>query len=224
MKLLIIEDEENLAKILKIGFEREGYAADYVLDGEAGALRIELHASDYDAVITDLMLPKKSGLDICREVRSRGIYIPILVLTARGALQDKIDLLDAGADDFLVKPFQFAEVLARVRALTRRPRQALPTELAAGGLKLAPATMSAYLNDAELKLTLKEFRLLEYFMRRPNQVCSRQDIVDNIWDFNFDSLSNVVDVYINRLRNKIENKNGKVRLDTVRGIGYKLRI
>jgi DNA-binding response OmpR family regulator len=224
MKLLIIEDEENLAKILKLGLEKEGYAVDYVLDGDAGQRRLELHFGDYDLVITDLMLPGKSGLEICRDVRRRGIFIPILVLTARDALQDKIDLLDAGADDYLIKPFQFAEVLARIRALTRRPRQALPVELVAGELRLAPATMSAFLGNSELKLTLKEFRLLEYFMRRPNQVCSRQDIVDNIWDFNFDSMSNVVDVYINRLREKIQTKKHAVQLDTVRGIGYKLKV
>lgn len=224
MKLLIIEDEENLAKILKIGLEREGYAVDYVLDGETGLRRLELHSSDYDAAITDLMLPKKNGLDVCREARAKGVSLPILVLTARNSLQDKIELLDAGADDFLTKPFQFAEVLARIRALTRRPRQSLPAELSIGGLRLVPATMSAYLDGKELKLTLKEFRLLEYFMRRQNQVCSRQDIVDNIWDFNFDSLSNVVDVYINRLRSKIEAGCGRARLETVRGVGYKLKI
>jgi DNA-binding response OmpR family regulator len=223
MKVLIIEDEENLAKILKMGLEKEGIAADYVLDGESGQRRIELHSTDYDVVITDLTLPKKDGLDICRDIRKKNISIPILVLTGRDTLQDKITLLDAGADDYLVKPFQLAEVLARLRALTRRPQQVLPTQLEAGELRLNPATMEAFLDGAPLKLTLKEFRLLEYFIRHVNAVCSRQDIVDNIWDFNFDSLSNVVDVYINRLRDKIESDNGTTVLETVRGIGYKLK-
>jgi DNA-binding response OmpR family regulator len=223
MKVLIIEDEENLAKILKMGLEKEGMAADYVLDGESGQRRIELHANDYDVVISDLMLPKKDGLDICREIREHNMSIPILVLTGRDTLHDKVTLLDAGADDFLVKPFQLAEVLARIRALSRRPKQVLPTQLSAGELRLSPATMEAFLGDSSLKLTLKEFRLLEYFMRHANQVCSRQDIVDNIWDFNFDSLSNVVDVYINRLRDKIETSQGLTILETVRGIGYRLK-
>lgn len=223
MKTLIIEDEENLAKILKMGLEKEGYAADYVLDGEKGQRRIELHFADYDVVITDLTLPGKSGLDVCREIRALGISIPILVLTGRDTLQDKITLLDAGADDFLVKPFQLAEVLARLRALTRRPKQTLPTELAVGELRLSPATMEVSLGRKPLKLTLKEFRLLEYFMRHPNQICSRQNIVDNIWDFNFDSLSNVVDVYINRLRDKIKTPHGTAMIETARGIGYKLK-
>lgn len=223
MKALIIEDEENLAKILKMGLEKEGYAADYVLDGEKGQRRIELHSEDYDVVITDLTLPEKSGLEVCREIRALGISIPILVLTGRDTLQDKITLLDAGADDFLVKPFQLAEVLARLRALTRRPKQTLPTELSVGELRLSPATMEVFLRQKPLKLTLKEFRLLEYFMRHPNQICSRQNIVDNIWDFNFDSLSNVVDVYINRLRDKIQTPQGTTMIETARGIGYKLK-
>jgi len=224
MKVLIIEDEESLAKILKMGLEKEGIAADYVLDGESGQRRIELHSTDYDVVITDLTLPKKDGLDICRDIRKNNISIPILVLTGRDTLQDKVTLLDAGADDFLVKPFQLAEVLARVRALSRRPKQVLPSELTVGELRLVPATMESFLDGKPLKLTLKEFRLLEYFLRHSNQVCSRQDIVDNIWDFNFDSLSNVVDVYINRLRDKIETDDGTTMLETVRGIGYKLKV
>jgi DNA-binding response OmpR family regulator len=223
MKVLIIEDEENLAKILKMGLEKEGIAADYVLDGESGQRRIELHSADYDVAITDLTLPKKDGLDICRDIRKNNISIPILVLTGRDTLQDKVTLLDAGADDFLVKPFALAEVLARIRALSRRPKQVLPTEFSVGELRLDPAKMAVTLDGKPLKLTLKEFRLLEYFMRHANQVCSRQDIVDNIWDFNFDSLSNVVDVYINRLRDKIESPSGTTMLETVRGIGYKLK-
>ena len=223
MKALIIEDEENLAKILKMGLEKEGYAADYVLDGEKGQRRIELHHADYDVVITDLTLPGKSGLEVCREIRALRISIPILVLTGRDTLQDKKTLLDAGADDFLVKPFQLAEVLARLRALTRRPKETLPTELAVGDLRLSPSAMEVSLAGKTLKLTLKEFRLLEYFMRHPNQICSRQNIVDNIWDFNFDSLSNVVDVYINRLRDKIQTPQGTTMIETARGIGYKLK-
>lgn len=223
MKILIIEDEENLARILKMGFAKEGYAADYVLDGVAGQKRLELHHKDYNAVIVDLMLPNKSGLEICRSVRELNISIPILILTARDGLEDKITLLDAGADDYVVKPFHFKEVLARIRALTRRPEKTLPTELKVDDIVLKPATKAVYRGGKEIKLTLKEFRLLEFFMRHPNQVVERQDIIDNIWDFSFDSMSNIVDVYINRLRLKIENsRKGKI-LETVRGVGYKLK-
>lgn len=219
MKILIIEDQESLAQLLKKGFEREGYAADYLTDGESGQRRIELHHKDYDAVILDLMLPGKSGSEVCKEIRNQGITTPILILTARDNVQDKISLLDLGADDYLIKPFEFSEVLARIRALTRRPKVSLPTELYVQDIVLNPATKTVTRGDKEIKLTLTEFRLLEYLMRRPSQVVEREDLVNNIWDFQFDSFSNIVDVYINRLRKKLGN--AKV-VETIRGVGYKM--
>jgi len=221
MKILVIEDEENLAKMLQLSLAKEGYAVDYVLDGEQGQKRIEMHSQDYDLVICDFMLPKKSGLEVCENVRRAKIMLPILILTARGSIEDKVALLDAGADDYIVKPFQPKELLARIRALTRRPQAMLPVELKAGELVLNPATMEVTYGDREMKLTLKEFRLLEYFMRHPNQIMTRENIIDNIWDFNFDSMSNIVDVYINRLRFKLEKQKRKKILETVRGLGYR---
>jgi DNA-binding response OmpR family regulator len=222
MKILIIEDEENLAKLLKMGLEREGYAVDYVLDGEQGQRRIEMHHTDYDLVICDLMLPKKNGLEICKNIRQYNINLPILVLTARDSVEDKVALLDAGADDYIVKPFHFNEVLARIRALTRRPEKVLPTELKVGNLSLDAATRKTTNFGKEINLTLKEFRLLEYFMRHPNVALKREDIIENIWDFDFDSMSNIIDVYINRLREKIDDKDGRV-IETIRGVGYRLK-
>ena len=235
MKILIIEDQEKLAKMLKNGLEKEGYAADYLTDGESGQRRIELHHNDYDLIVLDLMLPKKSGLEICKAVRKKKIFTPILILTAKNGTDDKVTLLDAGADDYLVKPFSFKELLARIRALLRRPDESLPEELKVKGLRLNPSTRKVYRNGTEVGLTLKEFRLLEYLMRHPNQVINREQLLDNIWDFAFDSFSNVVDVHINNLRKKLNggkkssqngngngNGNGKV-IETVRGVGYRIR-
>src|SRR3989339_1875923 len=222
MRVLIIEDQESLSKLLKKGFEKEGYAADYVLDGEAGQKRIEMHHSDYDVIVLDLMLPKKSGFEVCKSVRSEGITTPIIILTAKDSEEDKITLLDSGADDYIVKPFSFKELLARVRALTRRPETSLPTELSIGDLVLKPAIKAAFVGNKEIKLTLTEFRLLEYLMRNPNQVLEREAITTNIWDFDSDSFSNIVDVYINRLRKKIDSGRKNGLLKTVRGVGYKI--
>jgi len=167
-------------------------------------------------------LPKKSGFEVCKNIRSFGITTPVIVLTAKDSEEDKVSLLDSGADDYIVKPFSFRELLARVRALTRRPETSLPTELSIGDLVLKPAIKAAFVGNKEIKLTLTEFRLLEYLMRNPNQVLEREAITTNIWDFDFDSFSNIVDVYINRLRKKIDagRKNGLLK--TVRGVGYKI--
>ena len=222
MRILIIEDQESLAKLLKKGFEKEGYAADYLLDGASGQRRIEIHHKDYDVILLDLMLPKKSGLEVCKSIRSFGITTPVIILTAKDGEEDKVSLLDSGADDYIVKPFSFRELLARVRALTRRPETSLPAELSVGDLVLKPALKTAFLAGDEIKLTLTEFRLLEYLMRNPNQVLEREAITINIWDFDFDSFSNIVDVYINRLRKKIDAGRKKGMLKTVRGVGYKI--
>lgn len=222
MKVLIIEDQENLSKLLKKGLERAGFGADYLTNGNSGLTRIQLHYPDYNAVILDLMLPEKNGYEICQEVRKAKISIPILVLTAKDSLQDKVSLLDNGADDYLVKPFEFDEVLARIRALTRRPEKVLPSELWVYDLVLNPVSKKVFRANREIRLTLTEFRLLEHLMRKPGQVAERENLITNIWDFNFDSFSNIVDVYINRLRAKIDGENPKKLIETVRGVGYKI--
>jgi DNA-binding response OmpR family regulator len=223
MKILIIEDNEKLAQMLKKGFESKGYAADYILDGEAGQSRIELCYDDYDIVILDLMMPKKNGLEVCQYIREKNITIPILILTARDSTDDKISALDCGADDYLVKPFSFKELLSRIRAILRRPNNSLPTELRINKITLNPTTRKVFSGKKEVKLTLKEFSLLEYLMRHPNQVLKREQILDNLWDFGFDSFSNVVDVHIKNLRKKLEDKSNGEFLETIRGIGYRIK-
>ena len=223
MRILIIEDQEKLAVLLKRSLEKEGYAADYLLDGESGQRRIELHNSEYDMIILDLMLPKRDGFEICKHTRKLGIKTPILILTAKDNTDDKVNLLDAGADDYLVKPFSLDELLARVRALTRRPAKNLPSTLKVSDLTLDPGSKKAFKGNKELDLTLKEFRLLEYLMRNPDQVLEREQILSNIWDFEFNSFSNVIDVYINRLRQKLGKRNGQDVIETVRGVGYRIK-
>jgi len=222
MKILIVEDQEKLAQLLKKGLETKGYAVDYVLDGEEGQSRIELSHEDYDLVILDLMMPKKNGFEVCRAVRGKNISIPILILTARDSTDDKITALDAGADDYLVKPFSFKELLARVRAILRRPKDSLPAELRIQNITLNPVTRKVLCGGNEVGLTLKEFSLLEYLMRHPDQVLNREQILDNLWDFGFDSFSNVVDVHIKNLRKKLKDEDGKKILETVRGVGYRI--
>jgi DNA-binding response OmpR family regulator len=221
MRVLIIEDQENLANLIKDGLEAEGFAVDYVLDGEAGQQRIEMNSDDYDLVILDLMLPKKDGMQICKEVREKKITTPILMLTAKDGIEDIISGLNVGADDYLVKPFTFEVLLARIRAILRRPKTSLPIELRVQDIILNPSTKKVIRNNKEVRLTLKEFSLLEYLMRHPNQVMNREQIISNIWDFAFDSFSNVVDVHITNLRKKIGDKKGRI-LETVRGAGYKI--
>ena len=223
MRILIIEDEEKLAQSLKKGLEKEGYAVDYVLDGEAGERRLEMSYKDYDMVILDLMLPKKDGFEILRTIRKEEITTPILVLTARDATDDKVMALNEGADDYLVKPFSFEELSARVRALLRRPEQSLPAELKLKDLTLNISSRKAFRKGKEIVLTLKEFGLLEYLMRHPNQVLTREQILDHLWDFAFDSFSNVVDVHIKNLRKKIDSDHNEKLLETIRGVGYKIK-
>lgn len=223
MKVLIVEDQEKLAKLIKKGLEKEGFAADYLLDGEAGQRRLEFNHQDYDAVILDLMLPKRSGCEVCKNIRDLKISVPILVLTAKDSIEDKITLLNLGADDYLVKPFSFEELLARLRALLRRPETVLPTELQANNLTLNPNTRRVNYGEKEISLTLKEFSLLEFLMRHPNEIIERERIVTSIWDFDVDVFNNVVDVYINKLRNKIDENRGKTIIETIRGIGYRLK-
>jgi DNA-binding response OmpR family regulator len=221
MRVLIIEDQENLANLIKKGLEAEGFAADYVLDGKAGWLRLELNHEDYDVVILDLMLPKMDGMEICKNAREKKIDTPIIMLTAKDGIDDMISGLNIGADDYLVKPFSFDNLLARTRAVLRRPKPALSQEYRVGNIKLDNISKKVFFDSQEIKLTLKEFSLLEYLMRHPNQVLSREQILSNIWDFAFDSFSNVVDVHITNLRKKLGDHDCKI-LETVRGVGYRL--
>ncbi len=220
MRILIVEDQEKLAKSIQKGLEQEGYAADYVLDGEAAERRIEIGHKDYDLIILDLMLPKKDGFEVCNTIRAHGIMTPIIVLTARGAIDDKITALNGGADDYLVKPFLFKELLARINAILRRPESYVPSELRVKDLVLNTATREVYKGGKKIQLTLKEFSVLEYLMRNMNRVVNREELVDHVWDFNYDGFSNVVDVHIKNLRNKIDNDGNEKLLETVRGVGY----
>lgn len=222
MRILIVEDQENLAKLVKNGLESEGFAVDYVLDGETGFRRISMNHQDYDLVILDWMLPQKNGDEVCREVRAKKIDVPILMLTARDSAKDMIAGLEYGADDYLTKPFSFDVLVARIRAILRRPKSALPLELIAGDISLNPATKKVTRNGEEIKLTLKEFALLEYLMRNKGVAVTRDQILSNIWDFAFDSFANVVDVHITNLRKKLGDSESKI-VETVRGVGYRLR-
>ena len=224
MRILIIEDEEKLAKSFAQGLSRSGYAADYVLDGESGERRIELHHDDYDLITLDLVLPGKSGFEVCETLRAKGITTPIIVLSARDTTEDRVRALNAGADDFLVKPFAFKELLARITAILRRPREALKTELQAKNVTLKPAEREVYRDGERVDLTLKEFELLYYLMRNPGKVLSREDIYVHLWDFADNAMSNVIDVHMKNLRRKIgdTDTDGKI-VETVRGVGYRLQ-
>ncbi|MBI2506748.1 MAG: response regulator transcription factor [Candidatus Colwellbacteria bacterium] len=223
MRVLLVEDEEKLAKALKMGLERKGFAVDYLLDGETAQQRIEMYRNDYDLVVLDLMLPGKNGFEVCLEAREKGVTLPILVLTARDTIDDKILALDNGADDYIVKPFAFNELLARIRALLRRPKKVLPATLQIDDLVLDPSRREVYRNSARIDLTLKEFELLHCLMRQPGKVFSREDIFSNLWDFADNSLSNVIDVHIKNLRRKIDDGNSQKLLETIRGVGYRIR-
>jgi two-component system OmpR family response regulator len=223
MRILIIEDNQKLADSICRGLRQEGYAADYLTDGILGEKRMLLSHADYDVLILDLMLPGKGGVEICAELREKEIMTPIIMLTAKDTVQDKVLGLDSGADDYLVKPFSFEELLSRVRALGRRQRTTLLPNLQVGILTLNPATQEVSIEGKNLDLTLKEFRILEFFMTFPEQVQSRQKIIDHLWDFHFNQFSRVVDVHINNLRNKLQiHKHGPI-LETIRGVGYRLR-
>lgn len=221
MRILVVEDQENLAKLVKQGLEAEGFAVDYVLNGEEGMKRIELNHDDYDLILLDLMLPKMTGLEICKEMRLKKISTPVLMLTAKDGAEDIINGLNIGADDYLVKPFSFQILIARVRAILRRPKITLPVELQSQDVCLNSTTKKVFRSNKEIKLTLKEFSLLEYMMRHTNQVLNREQILSNVWDFSFDSFSNVVDVHITNLRKKLGDKKGKF-LETIHGAGYRI--
>jgi len=220
MRILLIEDQSSIGKLVKDGLENEGFAVDWLEDGESAQLRIELNHEDYDLILLDLMLPKRDGLTVCKNIRAQNIHTPILMLTAKDSQEDIITGLNLGADDYLVKPFSFVVLLARIRAILRRPTVVLPAEMRVQDVKLDTSAKKAFRNGQEIKLTLKEFSLLEYLLRHPNQVMTRDQILSNVWDFAFDSFSNVVDVHITNLRKKI-NDHGTL-IETVHGVGYRL--
>ena len=221
MRILVVEDEHRLVSVLKQGLQEHGYAVDVAYDGADG---LDLAQTEpYDLLILDVMLPKLDGYRICRQLRARHVHVPILMLTARDAVDDRVAGLDSGADDYLTKPFAFRELLARVRALLRRDSTAKETILRAGDLTLDPVTRDVHRGDRRIELASKEYAVLEYFMRNPNHVLTRTQIAEHVWDYDFAAMSNVVDVYVRTLRRKLADDQEPRLLRTVRGTGYQLR-
>jgi len=216
MRLLVVEDELKMASLLRRGLVEEGHAVDLARTGDDALWMAR--AVEYDAVLLDLMLPGIDGVEVCRRLREAGVWSPVLMLTARDAVEDRVAGLDAGADDYLPKPFSFAELLARLRALVRRGAGERPIVLEVDGLRLDPATHRVWRRDAEVELSAKEFALLEAFMRRPGQVLSRLQLLEHAWDYAYENRSNIVDVYVGYLREKL----GRDSIETVRGVGYRL--
>lgn len=224
MRILIVEDEHKIANAIKKGLEQERYAVDVAYDGTNG---YDLAVTeDYDLIILDLMLPHVSGIEICHKLRNQGIHTPILILTALDQVQDKVTGLDSGADDYITKPFSFEELLARLRALIRRPKGILNNILQIADLTLNPQTYEVYRNKTEIKLSHKEFMLLEYLMRNTNRIITKDEIISHVWDYDADVLPNTVEVFIKNLRNKIEApfKSRDQLIHTVRGFGYILKV
>jgi two-component system OmpR family response regulator len=222
MRVLVVEDEAKMAALLRRGLEEEGHAVDVAVDGPEGLwLATE---NSYAAIVLDVMLPGFDGFELCRRLRAAGDWTPVLMLTARDAVDDRVTGLDAGADDYLVKPFSLRELGARLRALTRRDDRARPTVLSEGDLRLDPAAKRAWRGEVELRLSPKEFALLEFFMRHPGVVLTRSAILEAAWDFAYDGTSNVVDQYVTYLRRKIDAPFGRHDLQTVRGMGYRLAV
>ncbi len=221
MRILVVEDEKRLAEVIKKGLVEEGYSVDVAYDGAEGQYMAE--NASYDLVILDIMLPKKDGVTICQELRTRGINIPILMLTAKDSVEDRVKGLDSGADDYLVKPFAFSELVARVRALLRREALSKASKLQVGDLVMDTLTREVWRGDKKIELTTKEYALLEYFMRHPNMVVTRTMLMEKVWDYDFEGISNVIDVYIRRLRLKLDEEGEESIIETVRGAGYRLR-
>ena len=218
MRVLLVEDELKMARAVRRGLEQEGYAVDAVSDGEDALHRVLYR--DYDAIVLDVMLPGRDGFAVCRELRSKGRWAPVLMLTARDGVEDRIRGLDAGADDYLVKPFSFGELLARLRALVRRGAAERPTALRTDDVVLDPAAHTVTRDGVPVELSVKEFALLEFLMRHPGEVVSRTRILEHVWDVNYEGFSNVVDVYIGYLRKKLEAPFDRSLIRTARGVGY----
>jgi two-component system OmpR family response regulator len=218
MHILLVEDELKMARALRRGLEQEGHSVDSATDGDDALSRgVEF---EYDAMVLDVMLPGRDGFSICRELRARDRWAPVLMLTARDAVEDRIRGLDAGADDYLVKPFAFGELLARLRALVRRGASERPAIITVGDVELDPAAHTVTREGRLVDLSVREFSLLEFLMRHPGEVVSRTRILEQVWDVNYDSFSNVVDVYVGYLRRKLEQPFGRPFIRTVRGVGY----
>ena len=222
MRILVVEDELKMASLLRRGLLEEGHAVDVARTGNDALWMAE--AVEYDAVVLDLMLPGVDGIEVCRRLRVAGVWAPVLMLTARDAVEDRVAGLDAGADDYLAKPFSFAELLARLRALMRRGAAERPAVLRVDDLELDPAARSVARDGSSIDLTAREFALLEYLMRHPGEVLTRTQLIEHVWDFAYEGDSNVVDVYIRYLRNKVDRPFGRDQIETVRGAGYRLRV
>ena len=220
MRVLVVEDEVRMAALLRRGLAEEGYAVDVAGDGADAVWRATEFS--YDAVVLDVLLPGIDGFEVCRRLRDGGCWVPVVMLTARGDVADRVRGLDAGADDYLAKPFSFAELCARLRALIRRGMPERPAVLAAGDLRLDPAGRRAWRGEAELELSAREFALLEFLLRHAGEVVTRTMILEHVWDVAYDPASNVVDQYVAYLRRKIDRPFGVVQLETVRGAGYRL--
>ena len=221
MRALVVEDHLKMAALIRRGLVEEGYAVDVVPDGQEALIRAG--ATEYDVIVLDVMLPGVDGFEVCRLLREQGVWSPVLMLTARDAVEDRIAGLDTGADDYLTKPFSFAELLARLRALARRGPVERPPVLEVGSLRLDPRTRQVWRDEVEIHLSTKEFALLETFMRRAGEVLSRFDLLEHAWDYAYENRSNVVDVYVRYLREKIDRPFGRNSIETVRGAGYRLR-
>jgi two-component system OmpR family response regulator len=221
MRVLVVEDEVKMARLIRRGLREEGMAVDVAERGEDALWMAG--STDYDAIVLDVMLPGIDGFETCRRLRGDGVWSPVLMLTARDAVEDRVAGLDRGADDYLIKPFSFAELLARLRALARRGPMERPVVLEVGDLRLDPATRQVRRGESEISLSAKEFSLLEAFMRRPGEVLSRFQLLEHAWDYQYENRSNVVDVYVRYLRNKIDRPFGVDSIETVRGAGYRLR-
>lgn len=222
MRILVVEDEHKIANSIKKGLEQESYAVDVAYDGQAGFNLAVFE--DYDLIILDILLPNMDGIEICSKLRKKQIHTPIIMLTAKGQINDKVIGLDAGADDYLAKPFAFEELIARIRALTRRPKNNLGTILNVGNLTLNTITYEVRRHHKLIRLSGKEYALLEYFLRHPNQILTKNQIISHVWDYDSDVLPNTVEVYVGYLRNKIDKPfpEEKYLIHTVRGFGYKI--
>jgi two-component system, OmpR family, response regulator len=221
MRVLVVEDESRMADVIRRSLAKEGLAADVAGRGEDALGMVA--AVDYDAIVLDVMLPGMSGFEICRTMRERGVWAPVLMLTAREAVGDRVVGLDSGADDYLVKPFALAELHARLRSLARRGRPERPAVLEVGELRLDPSRRAVRRGADGIDLSAKEFALLETLMRRPGEVLSRLELIEHAWDIAYENRSNVIDVYVRRLRDKIDRPFGRDSIETVRGSGYRLR-
>ena len=221
MRVLVVEDEVKMASLIRRGLSEEGLAVDVAGDGESAQWMAG--STEYDAIVLDVMLPGIDGFETCRQLRADGVWAPVLMLTARDAVDDRVAGLDGGADDYLTKPFSFSELLARLRALARRGAVQRAPVLAVGELRLDPASHQVWREDTEIFLSSKEFAILETFMRRPGEVLSRYQLLEHAWDYEYENRSNVVDVYVRYLREKVDRPFGKQSIETVRGAGYRLR-